>query len=161
MARPVDFTPNPQDVKMGPAIVLYDGQDLGYTMNDSVTINYTQNTTPIQPDQASIPISDKITSVEATVDVTFAKVDASILSLLPGGSSSGISDPAGIDLRAVGKQLEIYPLDSTDDRAFIFPLATPVMNGGINFARETPSGTPIQFKVYLASAGAYLIKFTN
>lgn len=160
MAYP-GFTPNPEDVKMGPAIVIFDGQPLGYTMNDSLNINYTQNTTPIQPDQASIPISDRVTSVEATVDVTFAKVDKSILKLLPGGSESGLQDPGGIDLRYTGKTLKIYPLDSTDTRVFVFPKATPVMNGGINFARETPSGTPIQFKVYLESAGAYIIKFTE
>ena len=161
MPRPASFTPNPGDIKMGPAIVIYDGNQLGYTMNDSVSINLTQETTPIQPDQASVPIADRVTGMECNVDMELGKTDKDIIKLIPGGDESGVKDPTGIDMLATGKKLEIYPLDTNDTRAFIFDKATPVLNGAINFARETPSALPLQFKCYLASAGAYIMKFED
>ena len=72
-----------------------------------------------------------------------------------------MKDPTGIDMLATGKVLEIYPLDTNDDRVFIFQKATPILNGAINFARETPSALPLQFKCYVASAGEYIMKFTE
>jgi hypothetical protein len=161
MSRPASFTPNPGDIKMGPAIVIYDGNQLGYTMNDSVSINLTQETTPIQPDQASVPIADRVTGMECNVDMELGDTSKDIIKLIPGGDTNGVKDPTGIDMLQTGKRLEIYPLDSNDDRVFVFDKATPILNGAINFARETPSALPIQFKCYLASAGAYIMKFAE
>ena len=160
MSRPASFTPNPSDIKMGPAIVIYNGVQLGYTMNDSVSINLTQETTPIQPDQASVPIADRVTGMECTVDMELGNASKDIIKLIPGGSTDGVQDPTGIDMLSTGKVLEIYPLDTNDTRVFVFKKATPVLNGAINFARETPSALPIQFKCYLESAGAYIMEFT-
>jgi len=153
------FTPNPSKIKMGPAIVIYNGNQLGYTMNDSVSINLTQETTPIQPDQASVPIADRVTGMECTVDLELGDASKDIIKLIPGGDSTGIQDPTGIDMLKTGKILEIYPLDTNDTRAFVFRKSTPVLNGAINFARETPSALPLQFKCYLESAGAYIMEF--
>lgn len=161
MSRPSSFTPNPNKIKMGPAIVVYDSAQLGYTMNDSVSINLTQETTPIQPDQASVPIADRVTGMECTVDMELGDTSKDIIKLIPGGDETGVKDPTGIDMLATGKVLEIYPLDTNDTRVFIFQKATPILNGAINFARETPSALPLQFKCYVASAGDYIMKFTE
>jgi hypothetical protein len=152
------FTPNPEAVKMGPAIVMYDGKDLGYTMNDSVSINLTQNTTPIQPDQASVPISDRITSMECTVDMELADVSNETLTMLAGFDEGGLKDPTGIDMLELGKTLTIAPLDADDNRKYTFTKAVPILNGAINFARETVSTLPIQFKCYIDTTDGYIFK---
>jgi len=153
------FVPNPEDVKMGAAIVVYDNDQLGYTLSASVAMGLTMTTTPVKPDQSAAPITDKVTGFESYVNCTFAAVKPETFAKLPGGDSSGIKDPAGIDLRAIGKELVLYPLDSNDTRVFRFPKATPILNGDITWDPENPQGMPLQFKVYLESAGGYIMKF--
>jgi len=160
MPKPA-FIPNPEKVKMGPAILVYDSKVLGYTMNDSVNINYTMNTTPIQPDQSSLPIAEYVTGVEASVDCELAEVTADMMAMLPGADANGLKDPTGINLLATGKTLVVYPLEAADTRVFRFPKATPILNGAINFAREGIQTLPIQFKVFLESAGSYIMNFTE
>lgn len=160
MPKPV-FTPDPQNVKMGPAIVVFDGKVLGYTMNDSVNINYNMSTTPIQPDQASIPIAEYVTGVEASVDVMLAEVSNETMKLVPGADENGWRDPTGTNLLTQGKRLILYPLESGDNRVFNFDKACPIMNGAINFAREGVQNLPLQFKVFLESAGSYIMRFSE
>ena len=69
------FTGNPADIHMGPAALFYNGRCLGYTLNDSVKINLSMTPTPITPDQASLPLKDIITEMEASVDATLGEVN--------------------------------------------------------------------------------------
>ena len=62
------FQGNPADIHMGPAALFYNSRCLGYTLNDSVKINISMTPTPITPDQASLPLKDIITEMEASVD---------------------------------------------------------------------------------------------
>lgn len=158
MTKPA-FTANPSDVKMGAAIVVYDGNVLGYTLNDSVSLNLTHSKTPVEVDQQALPIAEYVTGMEGTVDVELGKCDMDTLKLLPGGDATGLKDPSGINLMTEGKELVLYPLDDNDTRVFRFPKAYPVMNGAMQFSKNTPQVIPMQFGVYIESAGGYIMKF--
>ena len=67
------FNGDPSTLHMGPASITYDGVNLGYTLNDSVAINVNMTSTPILPDQASLPVKDIITNLEVTVTMTLGE----------------------------------------------------------------------------------------
>ena len=57
------FPGDPKTLHMGPASITYCGNNLGYTLNDSVAINVNMTSTPILPDQVSLPVKDIITNL--------------------------------------------------------------------------------------------------
>lgn len=142
------FTGNPDEIHMGPAGVYFDGTCLGYTLNDSVSISITHTPTPITPDQASLPIKDIITEMEATVTVTLGEVTKEHFSLLPGVTDGVFKDPIGIDMKEIAKELTLVPIDSADENIYTFPKASPYMSGELTFAKQTPQGLQLTFKVY-------------
>lgn len=155
------FTGNPADIHMGPAALFYNNRCLGYTLNDSVSISITHTPTPITPDQASLPIKDIITEMEATVSVTLGEVNKENLNLIPGAVDGVFTDPIGIDMKAIAKELVIIPMDKSDTNTYTFPKASPSMNGELAFVKNTPQGLSLTFKVYVDdtegdSAGSYL-----
>lgn len=156
------FNGNPADIHMGPAAVFYDGRCLGYTGNDSVKINMSNTTTPITPDQSSLPIKDIITEMEASVDVELWQVDEENLGILPGYTDGKFKDPIGIDMKAIAKEMLIVPLDESDTKTYTLPKVSPSLTDGIAFAKTTPQGLALNFKAYVdetegANQGAYLI----
>lgn len=157
MPKPT-YTPDTQNIFMGPAILEYDGKVLGDTVNDSIKINYTETTTPLQTDQSALPLKEYVTSVECSVEAELADTSAASLANIIGADTNGFKDPMGIDMLAEAKVLKIYPLDAKDTRVFEFPKAAITMNGAIGFSRTTPTSLPISIKCYLESAGGYVMK---
>ena len=158
MGTPQAFTGNPSDVHMGPASLTYKNRNLGYTLNDSVAMTLTMTSTPIQPDQASLPISDIVTGLEVGIKVTLGEVNSDNLKLIPGWdeASKSFKDPIGINLQAIADELIIVPLDSSDTKTYSFPKVTPLLGGDVSFARTTPQGLQLNFKGYVDTANAYL-----
>lgn len=153
---------DPSKLHMGPAEATWDGTHLGYTLNDSVKINMSTETTPVTPDQASLPIMDVVTGTTITVDATFAQVE-DILGLLPGADETGLKDPGGIDLKQYAKPLVLKPYDVNPDDDLIpsgytytFPKACPIVTDGIQFAKTTPQGITLSFKVYAGEDGKFM-----
>jgi len=155
------FTGNPSALHMGPASVTFDGNNLGYTLNDSVAINVNMTSTPILPDQASLPVKDIITNLEVTVTMTLGEVSSSNLALLPGVSAGAGKDPVGIDLRGVAKELIVTPLEAGNGIAWTFPKASPLMDGPVPFQRTTPQGLQLVFRAYVESAGGNYMTFAE
>ena len=156
------FTGNPADIHMGPAAVFYDGRCLGFTGNDSVKINMSNTTTPITPDQSSLPVKDVITEMAASVDVTLWQVDEENLGILPGYEDGKFKDPIGIDMKAIAKLMTIVPMDTSDDKIYTLPKVSPSLTDGISFAKTTPQGLALNFKAYVDETegdtqGAYLV----
>ena len=152
----------PSKLHMGPAEVTWNSIQLGYTLNDSVKINMSNETTPVTPDQASLPLMDVVTGTTITVDATFAQVE-DILELLPGATESGLADPGGIDLKQIAAPLVITPFSVNSDGkttpagiTYTFPLACPVVSDGIQFAKTTPQGITLSFKVYADATGKFV-----
>lgn len=154
------FTGNPADIHMGPAAVYYKGRCLGYTLNDSLKINVTVTPTPITPDQASLPVKDIITEMEATVEVTLGEVNMENINMLPGVKDGVFGDPIGIDMKALADELIIIPMDENDKKTYTLPKASPYLSDGISFQKTTPQGLTLTFKAYVDDAtdgtGAYL-----
>lgn len=156
------FVGNPADIHMGPAAVFYNDVCLGYTLNDSVKINMTVTPTPITPDQASLPIKDIITEMEASVDITLGEVNMDNLNLLPGVENGVFKDPIGIDMKAIAKAMKIVPLDESDTKVYTLPKTSPSLTDGISFMKTTPQGLALNFKAYVDETegdtkGAYLV----
>lgn len=143
------FVGNPADIHMGPAALFFDDRCLGYTLNDSVAISITHTPTPITPDQASLPIKDIITEMEATITVTLGEVNQDNLNLIPGAEGGVFSDPIGIDMKEIAKELVIIPIDDSDKNIYTFPKASPSMNGELSFVKNTPQGLSLTFKAYV------------
>ena len=150
------FTGNPADIHMGPAALFYNGRCLGYTLNDSVKINLSMTPTPITPDQASLPLKDIITEMEASVDATLGEVNEENLNLIPGVASGSFKDPIGIDMKAISKEMRIVPIDSSDSKVYVLPQVCPSLSDAIPFMKTTPQGLSLNFKAYVDSAGVYL-----
>lgn len=150
------FTGNPADIHMGPAALFYNGRCLGYTLNDSVKINLSMTPTPITPDQASLPLKDIITEIEASVDATLGEVNEENLNLLPGVENGSFKDPIGIDMKAISKEMRIVPIDSSDTKVYVLPQVCPSLSDAISFMKTTPQGLALNFKAYVDSAGVYL-----
>lgn len=153
MGNPVDFAGDASDLHLGPASITYNGSNLGYTLNDSVSIQIEQESTEILPDQSSLPVKDIITGMTLNVTMTLGEVTTSNLALLPGFSGGTLSDPMGTDLLTGAKELILYPLSDGDTNVYTFPKASPMMTGPIQFARTTPQGLELNFKCYFDSAG--------
>lgn len=156
------FTGNPADIHMGPAAVFYGERCLGFTGNDSVKINMSNTTTPITPDQSSLPVKDIITEMEASVDVELWEINEENLSILPGYKDGKFMDPIGIDMKAIAKTMRIIPLDESDDKIYILPKVAPSLADGLAFAKTTPQGLSLNCKAYVDEAegdyqGAYLV----
>jgi len=83
MGNPVEFAGNASDLHLGPASVTYNGKNLGYTLNDSVSIQIEQESTEILPDQSSLPVKDIITGMTLNVTMTLARSRLPILIFCP------------------------------------------------------------------------------
>lgn len=153
MGNPVEFAGDASDLHLGPASITYNGSNLGYTLNDSVSIQVEQESTEILPDQSSLPVKDIITGMTLNVTMTLGEVTTANLDLLPGFSGGTLSDPMGTDLLTGAKELILYPLSDGDTNVYTFPKASPMMTGPIQFARTTPQGLELNFKCYFDSAG--------
>lgn len=158
---------DPTKIHMGPATVSYGGVDLGYTLNDSVKVNISTETTPVTPDQASLPIMDVITNTTATVEVTFGQVTDVLEKLI--GVEAGedgafkFKDPGGTDLKQASDTLVLTPYDiNTGDDiipsgiTYTFPKACPTVTDGFQFAKTTPQGITITFKIYPDADGTFM-----
>lgn len=151
------FTGDPSTLHMGPASITYNGNNLGYTLNDSVAINVNMTSTPILPDQASLPVKDIITNLEVTITMTLGEVSADNLALIPGVASGEGKDPVGTDLLDVAKELIVTPLEAGNGIAWTFPKASPLMDGPVPFQRTTPQGLQLVFRAYVdADTGNYM-----
>ena len=159
---------DPTKIHMGPAEVSWGGEHLGYTLNDSVKVNIPTETTPVTPDQASLALMDVVTSTNVTVDATFAQVE-DILKLMVGVEADEVDggyrfrDPGGIDLKQHAKELILTPYDvnPSDDvvpagMVYTFPKACPVVTDGFTFAKATPQGVTLSFKVYADADGVFM-----
>lgn len=155
------FIGDPSTLHMGPASISFAGNNLGYTLNDSVAINVNMTSTPILPDQASLPVKDVITNLEVTVTMTLGEVSSSNLALIPGVSGGAGEDPVGIDLRDVAKVLIVTPLEAGNGIAWTFPKASPLMDGPVPFQRTTPQGLQLVFRAYVESAGGNYMTFAE
>lgn len=149
---PQTFKGSPEALRLGPASITYGDRNLGYTLNDSVSIQIDQESTEIQPDQASLPLKDIITGMNLNVTMTLGEVSSDNINMLPGFNNGKLSDPMGTDLLAGSKALIVYPLSSADGNMYVFPKASPMMSGPMAFARETPQGLELTFKCYFDSA---------
>ena len=149
---PQTFKGSPEALRLGPASITYGDRNLGYTLNDSVAIQIDQESTEIQPDQASLPLKDIITGMNLNVTMTLGEVSSENINMLPGFKNGKLEDPIGTDLLAGSKALIVYPLSSADSNMYIFPKASPMMSGPMAFARETPQGLELTFKCYFDSA---------
>ena len=146
------FQGNPEALRLGPASITYGTRNLGYTLNDSVSIQIDQESTEIQPDQASLPLKDIITGMNLNVTMTLGEVTSENINMLPGFENGVLKDPMGTDLFSTSKALIVYPLSSADSNMYIFPKASPMMSGPMAFARETPQGLELTFKCYFDSS---------
>lgn len=155
------FNGDPSTLHMGPASITFGGNNLGYTLNDSVAINVNMTSTPILPDQASLPVKDIITNLEVTVTMTLGEVSSANLELLPGISGGKGTDPVGIDLLDVAKELIVTPLEAGNGIAWTFPKASPLMDGPVPFQRNTPQGLQLVFRAYAESAGGNYMTFSE
>mgnify|MGYP000960759643 CR=1 FL=1 len=155
------FNGDPSTLHMGPASITFNGNNLGYTLNDSVAINVNMTSTPILPDQASLPVKDIITNLEVTVTMTLGEVSSSNLALLPGVASGEGKDPVGIDLLDVAAELIVTPLKAGNGIAWTFPKASPLMDGPVPFQRTTPQGLQLVFRAYVESAGGNYMTFSE
>lgn len=155
------FTGDPSTLHMGPASITFNGDNLGYTLNDSVAINVNMTSTPILPDQASLPVKDIITNLEVTVTMTLGEVSSSNLALIPGVAAGEGKDPVGIDLLDVAKELIVTPLENGNGIAWTFPKASPLMDGPVPFQRTTPQGLQLVFRAYVESAGGNYMTFSE
>ena len=153
MGNPATFVGDASDIHLGPASITYNGNNLGYTLNDSVSIQIEQESTEILPDQSSLPVKDIITGMTLNVTMTLGEVTTDNLNLLPGFSGGTLSDPMGTDLLTGAKELILYPVSDGDTNVYTFPKASPMMTGPIQFARTTPQGLELNFKCYFDSAG--------
>lgn len=149
-------------IHMGPAKLTFGGTALGYTLNDSVKVNISMETTPVTPDQASLPVMDVVTSTTASVDVTCGQVEDA-LSVLVGVVDNAFKDPGGTDLKQAAKELKLEPYDinANDDiipsgRTYTFPKACPVVTDGFSFAKTTPQGITLSFKIYADENGNFM-----
>jgi hypothetical protein len=155
-------------IHMGPASVTWGDTHLGYTLNDSVKVNIPTETTPVTPDQASLAIMDVVTSTAVTVEATFAQVE-DILQLMTGVEADAdtggyvFKDPGGVDLKQIAKPLVLAPYDinAEDDitpsgLVYTFPKACPVVTDGFSFAKTTPQGITLSFKVYADDDGVFM-----
>lgn len=155
------FVGDPSTLHMGPASITFNGNNLGYTLNDSVAINVNMTSTPILPDQASLPVKDIITNLEVTVTMTLGEVSSANLALIPGVSAGEGKDPVGIDLLDVAKELIVTPLEAGNGIAWTFPKASPLMDGPVPFQRTTPQGLQLVFRAYVESAGGKYMSFAE
>ena len=155
------FVGDPSTLHMGPASITFNGDNLGYTLNDSVAINVNMTSTPILPDQASLPVKDVITNLEVTVTMTLGEVSSSNLALIPGVAAGEGKDPVGIDLLDVAKELIVTPLENGNGIAWTFPKASPLMDGPVPFQRTTPQGLQLVFRAYVESAGGNYMTFAE
>ena len=161
MGNPATFVGDASDIHLGPASITYNGTNLGYTLNDSVSIQIEQESTEILPDQSSLPVKDIITGMTLNVTMTLGEVTTANLNLLPGFSGGTLSDPMGTDLLTGAKELILYPLSDGDTNVYTFPKASPMMTGQIQFARTTPQGLELNFKCYFDSAGGTALTVTQ
>lgn len=155
------FTGDPSTLHMGPASITFNGNNLGYTLNDSVAINVNMTSTPILPDQASLPVKDIITNLEVTITMTLGEVSSDNLALIPGVAGGAGKDPVGIDLLDVAKELIVTPLEKGNGIAWTFPKASPLMDGPVPFQRTTPQGLQLVFRAYVESAGGNYMTFSE
>lgn len=155
------FNGDPSTLHMGPASITFNGANLGYTLNDSVAINVNMTSTPILPDQASLPVKDVITNLEVTVTMTLGEVSSDNLALIPGVADGAGKDPVGIDLFDVAKELIVTPLEKGNGIAWTFPKASPLMDGPVPFQRTTPQGLQLVFRAYVESAGGNYMTFSE
>jgi hypothetical protein len=155
------FTGDPSTLHMGPASITYNGVNLGYTLNDSVAINVNMTSTPILPDQVSLPVKDIITNLEVTVTMTLGEVSAASLALIPGVAAGAGTDPVGIDLLSVAKELIVTPLKAGNGIAWTFPKAAPLMDGPVPFQRTTPQGLQLVFRVYVDTTTKQYMTFAE
>lgn len=165
MASTTNF--DPTKIHMGPASVTWGDTHLGYTLNDSVKVNIPTETTPVTPDQSSLAVMDVVTSTAVTVEATFAQVE-DILALMVGVEQDTdgnyvFKDPGGVDLKQKAKPLilEPYDINETDDVkpagiTYTFPKACPVVTDGFAFAKTTPQGITLSFKVYADDEGKFM-----
>ena len=148
-ASPQPFKGDPTKLRLGPASITFDNANLGYTLNDSVSIQIDQESTEIQPDQSALPLKDIITGMVLNVSMTLGEVTKDNLKLLPGFDNDGnLVNPMGVDLLDGAKELIVYPLSDADTLMYVFPKASPLMSGPMVFARETPQGLELNFKCY-------------
>ena len=156
-----NFVGTPSTLHMGPASITFNGVNLGYTLNDSVAINVNMTSTPILPDQASLPVKDIITNLEVTITMTLGEVSAGNLALIPGVADGAGKDPVGTDLQKVAKELIVTPLEAGNGIAWTFPKASPLMDGPVPFQRTTPQGLQLVFRAYVESAGGNYMTFSE
>lgn len=155
---PQAFVGDPTDIHIGPASITYKGRNLGYTLNDSVTMTINMTSTPITPDQASLALAEIVTGLEVNVKMTLGETNEDNLALIPGYDSTakGFKDPIGTNLITIADELILVPLDSGDTKTYTLPKCTPLLEGGIAFAKTTPQGLELNFKAYVDSAQYYL-----
>ncbi len=153
---------DPTKLHMGPAKVTWGGTHLGYTLNDSVKVSMSTETTPVTPDQTSLPVMDVVTSTTVTVEATFAQIE-DILQILPGATETGLKDSGGMDLKQFAEELVLEPYDVNEEddiRAtgytYTFPKACPIVTDGFSFAKTTPQGITLSFKVYAGDDGQFM-----
>jgi hypothetical protein len=105
---------------------------------------------------------DVVTGTTITVDATFAQVEG-ILEILPGADEEGLKDPGGLDLKQFAKPLVLKPYDVNPEDditptgyTYTFPKACPIVTDGIQFAKTTPQGITLSFKVYADDDGKFM-----
>jgi len=143
---------NPNDVKLGPCTVTYDGTDLGYTKG-GVTFSVATETNPVTVDQeGDTPLSEVITQRQVTVDVPMAETTlANLVAIMPGATLVGtagnpqrvdVVSGVGTDLRTLAKPLILHPLSSdslpaADVAKFDVHVHEAGVGGNIEFAYES------------------------
>lgn len=151
MATPVNFTGDAENLRLGPCSVTYGTANLGYTLNDSVSISLAQETAEIRPDQSATPVKDIIISQDLMVRMTLGEITVDRFNMVPGFDAGQLKEAIGIDLLDKGAELILYPMSTADTKMYVFPKATPFISGDISFARNTPQGLELTFKCYKSS----------
>lgn len=146
---------DPDNIYLGPCNVSWNGTDLGFTMDNSVTITSELATSKITPDQSGSPVKEYVTGQDVMISMTLGETDREKLKLVmygtyDTGTNNGVAfaDPIGTNILASAGELIITPMDVTNPNVYIAPKASPKTNLNIAFSKEAATTAPIVFQAY-------------
>ena len=142
---------DPQNLKLGPCYVFYGGENLGYTMDNSLAIKSELNTFEIIPDQEGSAVREYVTGQKYMVEATLGETArTALLALITGAEDKGDGSIAfcastGFDLLSIADELILVPLDPNDTDQYRFPKASPKVSMELLFQKEAVRQLPVSF----------------
>jgi hypothetical protein len=147
---------NPDTLRLGPCHIVFAGEDLGYSMDNSVTIKSTMSTLEVVPDQEGQAVKEFVTAQSMTVELSLGDTARENLAkLILGAEESGDAENSlmfcsaiGADLLNLSDELMLIPLDPADPDVYIFPKTTPKVDMELVFSKEAVRTLPVTFVPY-------------